>query len=120
MNKQELIGRLGKDPVEGTAGEYTVCNLSVATTTRRKGEKYTVWENVAVFGKMAENCIKYLKKGSQIYARGNVAESTYTKEGETTPTRVRKVIAEEIEFLSPATKSTESSQKVSDVNELPF
>lgn len=77
VNKVILIGTLGKDPESRyTAGGDAVCNFSVATTESWKdkstGEKKeeTEWHRVSVFGKLAEICGQYLKKGSQVYVEG--------------------------------------------------
>ena len=79
VNKVIVIGNLGKDPESRyTASGDAVCNFSVATTESWKdkstGEKKeeTEWHRVSVFGKLAEICGKYLKKGSQVYIEGSL------------------------------------------------
>lgn len=78
LNKVQLIGRLGKDPECRVfdSGDM-VANFSVATSERWKdksGQKQerTEWHNISVFGKLAEVCEKYLKKGSQVYIEGRL------------------------------------------------
>lgn len=76
LNKQTLIGHLGKDPeMRHTPSGQAVCNFSVATTkvwTGKDGEKNkrTIWNRVSTWGKVAENCNKYLVKGSLVYIEG--------------------------------------------------
>lgn len=79
LNKVELIGRLGADPESRfmpTGGQ--VVNLSLATTRRWKnretGERQeeTEWHRVVVFGKLANICSEYLKKGALIYIEGRI------------------------------------------------
>ena len=79
VNKVIVIGNLGKDPESRyTASGDAVCNFSVATTESWKdkstGEKKeeTEWHRVSVFGKLAEICGQYLKKGSQVYIEGSL------------------------------------------------
>lgn len=78
LNRCEFIGRLGKDPEARymPSGE-AVANFSIAVGSQWKnksGEKQesTEWVNIAVFGKLAEICIEYLKKGSQVYVAGKI------------------------------------------------
>lgn len=78
INKVILIGNLGADPeVRTTAGGTAVANLRIATTERRKDKDgnwsdHTEWHSVVVFGRTAENCGQYLKKGRQVYVEGRL------------------------------------------------
>jgi len=78
VNKVILIGNLGRDPeMRYMPSGDAVANLSVATTETWKdkdGEKQeaTEWHRVVFFGKQAEICDLYLKKGSQIYVEGSL------------------------------------------------
>jgi single-strand DNA-binding protein len=71
VNKVILVGNLGRDPeVRSTPSGQSVCNFSLATTERytdRAGQQQeqTEWHNVVVWGKPADACGRYLKKGSQ-------------------------------------------------------
>ena len=67
MNSVQLIGRLTRDPeVRYTASQMAVATFSVAIDrpTRAGSERQTDFPRVTVFGKQAENCEKYLAKGS--------------------------------------------------------
>ena len=78
MNKAMLIGRLGADPElrympDGSA----VCTMNLATDESyndRQGNRVerTEWHRVVVFRKQAENCGRYLKKGSLVYVEGRL------------------------------------------------
>ena len=77
VNKAILIGNLGQDPeVKFTAGGTAVCNLRLACNGRKKeGDQWVdavEWINVVVFGKTAENCGEYLKKGRPLYVEGRI------------------------------------------------
>lgn len=66
----EVIGYLGRDPeMRFTPDGDPVANFNVAANNYRKD---TVWVRVSVFGKQAEAVNQYLKKGSQVYVRGDV------------------------------------------------
>lgn len=90
VNKVIIIGNLGKDPeVKYMPSGEAVCNFSVACNEQWKkkdtGEKqeHTEWFRVAVFGKLAEVCGKYLTKGKQVYIEGKLRTRSYEKDGET-------------------------------------
>ena len=79
INKAIILGTLGKDPdVKYTAGGSAIVNVSVATNEAWKdkntGENVekTEWHRIVVFGKLAEICAQYLKKGSQVYFEGKI------------------------------------------------
>jgi len=78
VNKVILIGNLGRDPEVRYAGSGTaVCNFSLATTRQWKDkngeqQKETEWHKVSAFGRTAEVCGEYLKKGSQVYIEGRL------------------------------------------------
>jgi len=78
VNKVILIGNLGRDPeIRYMPSGDAVANLRIATTDKfkdRSGEpqEVTEWHSVAFFGKQAEICGQYLKKGSQVYVEGSL------------------------------------------------
>lgn len=78
LNKAMIIGRLGADPeVRYTQSNTAVASLSVATSEHWKdknGEKQerTEWHRVVAWGRVAEICQEYLKKGSQVYIEGPI------------------------------------------------
>ena len=71
-----IVGNLGKDPVlrviEGSGKK--VCNFSVAVN---KYNNEAQWWRVSVWGNDAENCDKYLKKGSMVAVEGEVTASVW-------------------------------------------
>ena len=83
INKAILIGRLGKDPeVRSTPSGQTVCRFSLATDekfTDRNGEKQerTEWHNIVVWGKLAEICGQYLRKGKLVYIDGAIRTDSW-------------------------------------------
>ena len=66
-----------------------MCNITVATSENWKdkatGEKkeLTEWHRISFFGKLAEICGQYLKKGSQVYVEGSIRTRKWTdKDGQ--------------------------------------
>ena len=89
VNKVILVGNLGRDPESRFLPDgRAVCNFSIATTDTWKdkatGEKKeaTEWHRISTFGRLAEICGEYLKKGSQVYIEGSLRTRKYIdKEG---------------------------------------
>jgi len=79
-----LAGNLGKDPeMRYTPSGQAVTSFSVATNrqyTNNNGEtvKETMWFRVSVWGKMAEVCNQYLKKGSKVLVEGRLTADSAT------------------------------------------
>ena len=89
VNKAIILGRLGRDPeIRYSQQGLAIVNFSVATSEvwydKASGEKKesTQWHRIVVFGKPAENCEKYLSKGSQVYIEGRIQTSDYEKDGQ--------------------------------------
>jgi single-strand DNA-binding protein len=79
VNKVILIGHLGADPeTKSMPSGTSVANLRIATTESFKDkqsnewQERTEWHNVATFGRLAEICGEYLRKGSQVYIEGRL------------------------------------------------
>lgn len=90
VNKVIIIGRAGTD------GEYRampdgkgLCNLSLATSEswkdKNSGEQKekTEWHRAVCFGRLAEICGQYVKKGDPIYIEGKLATRKWEKDGVT-------------------------------------
>ncbi len=76
VNKVILVGNVTRDPeVKQTASGQSVATFGLATNREwvtSKGEKQSLAEyhNLVVWGKLAEICDQYLKKGKLIYTEG--------------------------------------------------
>ncbi len=82
LNKVFILGRLGADPeLRYTPGGQAVANLNVATNSwSGKGEQReerTEWHRVVVWGKQAESCDRYLKKGREVFVEGRLQTSSW-------------------------------------------
>ena len=104
MNKVIISGNLGQKPEVRQANSGTaVCNFSIATNDRvKKGDEWvddTQWHRIVVFGKQAENCEKYLDKGSKVIVEGKIRTRSYEdKQGN--PRKSTEIIANNVEFLT--------------------
>ncbi len=78
VNKVILIGNVGADPeLRYTPGGAAVSNFNMATNeswTDNSGEpqERTEWHRIVVWGRLAEICNQYLKKGSKVYIEGRL------------------------------------------------
>lgn len=89
LNKAMIIGRLGADPdVRYTQSNTAVATMNVATNERytdSNGEKKerTEWHRVVAWGRLAEICQQYVKKGSLVYFEGPIQTREWEdKEGQ--------------------------------------
>lgn len=88
VNKVTLIGNLCRDPeVRYMPNGNAVANVSLATdesyndkTTGQKVEQ-TEFHRITVYGKLAEICQQYLKKGSRAYFEGRLRTREWEKDG---------------------------------------
>lgn len=101
-----MIGRITKDPVLRQLSEGRVQASFVLAVTRtfknQKGEDAdfvlcTVW------GKLAENTVKFCGKGSLIGVSGRIQSRSYQKE-DGSRVFVTEVVGEEVQFLATKPK----------------
>lgn len=96
MNKVILIGNLTRPP-EVKYGDTTVGRFTMAINDGYGENKRTSYPNIVCFGKTAENCEKYLDKGSRVAIEGKIQTGSYEKNGQKVYTT--DVIADKVEFL---------------------
>ena len=101
LNRVILIGRVTSD-VELKEASVIVANFTLAVDRGFKGkdgEKKTDFVPVTVFGKLAETCAEWVKKGSLIAVEGRIQIENYeNKDGEKRTSFA--IIGESVKFLS--------------------
>lgn len=104
LNKAMVIGNLTRDPeLRQTTGGQSVCSFSLATNRYWKdasGEKQekAEYHNIVAWGKLAEICNQYLKKGRKAYVDGRL--QTRDWEGQDGVRRYRtEIVAENMILL---------------------
>jgi single-strand DNA-binding protein len=145
VNKVILIGRLGKDPeLRSTAGGQTVARFSLATDekfTDRAGEKQerTEWHNIVVWGKLAEICGQYLRKGKLVYIDGSIRSDSWDDKETGQKKYKTEIVAQNMKMLdrkgdgdeggsysggsgsyAGARKGNAPAQEIEDDDEVPF
>ena len=104
MNNVTLTGNLTKDiELRETPSGKEVTTLSVAV--KRPFSEETDFFNVNVWGKQAQNCSKFLKKGSKVGVNGYIFTRKYEDKDGIKRT-VTEINANEVEFLSPKNEET--------------
>lgn len=107
-----LVGNLGRDPeMRYTPSGQAVTNFSVATNRQYTGSdgqlvKETTWFRISTWGKTAENCNQFLKKGSKVLVEGRLIPDAGTggprvwNRQDGTPSASFEVNAQTVRFLS--------------------
>ena len=103
LNRVQLIGRLGKDPESRKLKNgSTVASFSLAVSSRWKkdgaAQESTEWVNVEAWGRTAEICEEYLRKGALVYLEGPLKTERYEDKSGATK-YFTKVVAMQLQML---------------------
>ncbi|NLB35121.1 MAG: single-stranded DNA-binding protein [Elusimicrobia bacterium] len=117
VNLVILMGNLTRDPeLRHTSTGQAVTTLTVAVNRTFKNSKTGNWDKavdflpVVVWGVHAENCEKYLSKGSGVLVEGRLSQSSRTTpEGEIW-SKI-EVVAGRVQFLSRAASGGQPSYR---------
>jgi single-strand DNA-binding protein len=135
-HKITLVGNLGRDPEMRYLGSGSpVTNFSMATSEKWTGQdgqrqERTIWWRVSVFGKTAEICNEYLKKGRKVLVEGTMVADPKTgnprvfQRNDGTTGAAFEVRALTVKFLdgrdSSGASGPEMMEAVGDESEIPF
>jgi single-strand DNA-binding protein len=102
INRVVLTGNLTRDPeMSVTGGGLSICKLGIAVNTRRKSgdtwEEKPNYFRVTVFGRQAESCGQYLKKGRPVAIDGRLEWSQWERDGQKRESV--DIIADTVQFL---------------------
>jgi single-strand DNA-binding protein len=133
-----IVGNLGRDPeMRYTPSGQAVTNLSVASSRKYTGSdgtlvQETIWFRISVWGKQAETCNQYLRKGSKVLVEGRLVPDPKTGgprvwQGQNGPGASFEVSAGTVRFLSSRSDDEGGyqagdgvGQSVSESDEIPF
>jgi single-strand DNA-binding protein len=102
LNKAMIYGNLTRDPeLKALPSGMNVCSFSLATNrvyNDRDGNRQEAvdYHNIVVFGKQADNCAKYLTKGSAAYVEGRLQTRSWDKDGQ--KQYRTEVVADRVQF----------------------
>lgn len=115
MNRVTLAGRLGADPVLRITKTGThVTRLSLATSEyfrpagadpAAEAQERTTWHKVVVWGKQANQCAQFLRKGRSVLIDGSLRTRSYVDDKEVKRVSV-EVHAASVSFLGDAPAAT--------------
>ncbi len=112
INRVVLTGNLTRDPeVRETSGGTSVCSLRIAVSERSKDQETGEWGDrasyfdVTVFGGLGETAARYLAKGRAVAIDGRLRWREWTS-NEGASRQAVEVIADTVQFLSPAGEDT--------------
>lgn len=104
INRVVLTGNLTRDPdLRSTPEGLAICKLGIAVNTRRKNGSTGSWEEkpnyfrVTVFGRQAESCSQFLRKGRPVAVDGRLEWSSWESEGQKRESI--DIIADTVQFL---------------------
>lgn len=109
LNKVLLIGNLTRDPeLKYTANGSAVCSMQLAINNKYKSnnevKEDTCFVGAVVWGKQAENCNEYLKKGNPVFIEGRLQYKTWEgKDGQ--QKNKLEVVVSSVQFLSNNSKT---------------
>ena len=105
VNKVIVLGNLGAKPeLKYLPSGAPVCEMRLATseTYKDKNEQVqerTEWHRIVTWNKTAENCAKFLDKGSKVYVEGRLQTRSWDdKEGK--KQYMTEIVAMQVVFLS--------------------
>lgn len=105
MNKAFLIGNLTRDPeLRSTGSGISMCQFGLAVNRRRKstdGQPDVDFFNIICFRQLADNVMRFMKKGSKVCVVGQIQIRSYDAQDGTKRTVV-DIVADDIEFMPRA------------------
>lgn len=107
VNKVIVVGRLGRDPeLKSTPSGTSLAKFSVATDekfTDREGQRQerTEWHNIIVWGKLADICGQYLRKGKLVYIEGSLRTDSWEDKESGKKMYRTEIVANEMRMLGP-------------------
>ena len=115
MNSTFIVGNLAKDPeLRYSSGDnkLAICRFTVADNDGYGDNQQTSWIPVVVFGKLAENCDRYLAKGRAVAVVGRIQTGSYEKDGRRIKTT--EVVANKVKFLGGGQHQQQGSVPATD------
>ena len=104
MNKCIFVGNLTRDPeTRTTQNGVTVCNFTIAVNRKMRsdGAQDADFINIVAWRQLGELCAKYLSKGKKCGVVGQLQMRTYEAQ-DGSKRSAFDIVADEVEFLSPA------------------
>jgi len=121
LNKVFLIGNLTRDPESRTLPSgQTVSNFGLATnrvwfdSNTREKKQQVEFHNIVAFGKLAEICNQYLKKGTMVMIEGRIQTRSWQDQSGGTKYRT-EIITEKMQ-MGPKTSGQNTPKDAQEAN----
>lgn len=101
MNLCFVVGNLTREPEEIKGTQKTLCKMCVAVSenyTKEDGTRPVQYFNITSWGALADNCLKFLTKGSKIAVLGKMQTRSWEDENGNKK-YATEITATEIEFV---------------------
>ena len=125
INRVILTGNLTRDPeLRSLPSGTSVCNLRVATNTRRKDGSTGEWVDkpnyfdVTVWGAQGENCAQYLSKGRPVAVDGRL-EWREWQDNSGNKRQSIDIIADSVQFLGSRDGGGENGGRFTPQSDVP-
>jgi len=103
------MGHLTRDiDIMTTTSGVTIASFGLATNHKYKDKEEVCFIDVKIFGALAENCVKYLSKGSACQVIGRLSLDRWDKDGVKHQKHV--IVASSVVFLSSKQGNNEDDQ----------
>ena len=130
LNRAMVIGNLGGDPVlRNLPSGQPAVGFSIATDesfTDKQGQKQerVEWHQIVAFGKLAETCNQYLKKGRQVYVEGRLRTREFEAKNNGGKRQRTEIVASRVQFLGASTgdrpEASAVEEPVAPTEDVPF
>jgi len=106
INRFLGMGNLTKDPNCKQTERYTLCSFSLAINDPVKKDE-VLYIDVSCWNKIAENCSKYLKKGSRVFVEGKLKLESWKDQSGANRNKI-VLVADNVRFM-PNTQDPEKN-----------
>ena len=119
LNRVTLIGHLGQDPelrhlpTSGQpVGSFSIATDEACTDKQGQRQERVDWHNIVVFGKAAESCKEYLKKGREVYVEGRLRIREFEAKDNGGKRQRAEIIANRVQFLGARPAEAKATAEV--------
>lgn len=106
FNKVLLMGNLTRKPeLRYTPSGMAVCEFTIAVNRRftqgNETKEDTCFVDITVWDRQADNCSKYLDKGSSVFIEGRLQLDKWIDKNDQKQRSKLRVVAENVQFVGP-------------------
>lgn len=109
-NHVTMIGNLADDPRElrTTTSGHSVTDFRIAVNDPLRKDAQALFIDVTAWGKTAENCSKYLRKGKPVLVDGQLVEERWTDKDGKDRSKC-KINAQAVQFMPDGKRDTDEN-----------